>query len=428
LANTNYTVTGTTNGCSNTISTFVVVEPSPTLTINSASVCTGQNASLNVSGANSYVWNTGSALSSIIVAPPSTTIYTVTGTTANCSTTATTTVMVSALPVLTVASQTICSGQSATLTATGATTYSWNTGAISPQIVVNPLNFSTFTVTGINGGCSNSTTVTVTVYDLPVAAFVADTLLGCAPLCVKFTNLSSVTQGTINSVTWTFGATETSILNNPTHCFNSPGMFNVALTVIADNGCRNSITHYNMINVFNVPTAEFTSNAEDADVFEPIVNFLDKSSTDVVSYSWNFGDLSVSDQKDPTHVYNQEGIYTTTLVAINQNGCTDTVRHQLKIKGLFTFYAPNAFTPNEDGRNDVFLPLGTGWNADEYELSIFDRWGTKCFFTKDVNLGWNGKANNGALIAQQDAYTWKVELTDVFGKFHSFIGSVILLK
>ena len=52
--------------------------------------------------------------------------------------------------------------------------------------------------------------------------------------------------------------------------------------------------------------------------------------------------------------------------------------------------------------HDVFLPMGVGWNPDTYELNIFDRWGNNCFITQEVNKGWDGKANNGAEIAQID--------------------------
>jgi gliding motility-associated-like protein len=102
--------------------------------------------------------------------------------------------------------------------------------------------------------------------------------------------------------------------------------------------------------------------------------------------------------------------------------------HDVIVKGIFTFYAPNTFTPNEDRVNDVFIPLGVGWDLEKYELNIFDRWGNNCFNTKDAGKGWDGKVNNGNEPAQIDTYTWKVNLTDVFGKNHKYIGRISIIK
>jgi len=102
------------------------------------------------------------------------------------------------------------------------------------------------------------------------------------------------------------------------------------------------------------------------------------------------------------------------------------VIHDVIVKGIFTFYTPNTFTPNEDFINDVFLPIGVGWDPDKYQLEIFDRWGNNCFTTKVVARGWDGRANNGNKTAQIGTYTWKVELTDVFGVSHNYIGRITL--
>ena len=67
-------------------------------------------------------------------------------------------------------------------------------------------------------------------------------------------------------------------------------------------------------------------------------------------------------------------------------------------------------------------------SKNKYQLNIFDRWGNNCFSTKDVNVGWDGKANKGIESAQIDTYTWKVELKDVFDKKHKFIGSITILR
>ena len=64
----------------------------------------------------------------------------------------------------------------------------------------------------------------------------------------------------------------------------------------------------------------------------------------------------------------------------------------------------------------------------EYHLWVFDRWGNVVFNTTDINTGWDGRANNGTDIAQQDVYVWKVKLKDVFGNNHEYIGTVTLVR
>jgi gliding motility-associated-like protein len=126
--------------------------------------------------------------------------------------------------------------------------------------------------------------------------------------------------------------------------------------------------------------------------------------------------------------YQDEGDYPVKLVATNNFGCKDSIIKTIRVEPIFTFYAPNTFTPNGDKTNDLFFPLGVGWNEDKYTLYIFDRWGEMIFTSSDVRKGWEGKAKNGSDMAQQDVYIWKVELDDVFKKHHSYIGHITLLK
>ncbi|HXB39327.1 MAG TPA: M43 family zinc metalloprotease [Bacteroidia bacterium] len=161
-----YTVTGTnTAGCTKTSTSTVTVNALPVVTVSSASVCTGSSAILTASGASTYSWSTGANTSTVSVAPGTTTVYTVTGTnTAGCTKTSTSTVTVNALPVITASSSTVCAGQPTIITAGGANTYTWNTGATSSSISVTPTSNTVYTVNGTDmNGCNNSATSTVMV-------------------------------------------------------------------------------------------------------------------------------------------------------------------------------------------------------------------------------------------------------------------------
>ena len=74
------------------------------------------------------------------------------------------------------------------------------------------------------------------------------------------------------------------------------------------------------------------------------------------SWSWNFGDGSISNEKDPNHTYRNKGQYLVSLAATNSEGCTSNINKDILINEDYNLLAPNSFTPNGDGINDYFLP------------------------------------------------------------------------
>ena len=96
------------------------------------------------------------------------------------------------------------------------------------------------------------------------------------------------------------------------------------------------------------------------------------------------------------------------------------------VKDVYTFFAPNAFTPDGDGLNDVFLPQGHAIDLNEYKLYIFNRWGEIIFETYHYDEGWDGTVNG--VLVQMDTYVWRVELQDIFGENHKYIGRVSVVR
>src|SRR5258706_456356 len=178
---TTYTVTGTDiNGCTASTQVTVNVNPLPVVTVSSASICNGQSTTLSANGANTYSWSPVTSLSvttgSTVTANPASTItYTVTGIDNNgCTSTGQGTVSVTTVAVTVSPNTAICNGFPTTLSANGATTYSWSPAAslsssIGSSVSANPNATTTYTVIGTTNGCTASAQVTITVNGIILA-------------------------------------------------------------------------------------------------------------------------------------------------------------------------------------------------------------------------------------------------------------------
>ncbi len=234
-ANTSYTVTGTdANGCSAMAVSNVTVNAIPVISAPSVTICAGSSIVLNASGANTYTWSNGVNTASNSVSPTTNTSYTVGGTSAaGCfGNNVVTNVTVGAAPSISVNSATVCAGSSATLTANGATTYTWSNNASGASIVVTPTVNTTYSVSGNLTGCSTgaSNTANVEVNALPlISANTSNTLL-----CIG--QSASLTATGANTYAWSNSATGAVIVVTPTA--------NTTYTVTGTdaNGCENTAT------------------------------------------------------------------------------------------------------------------------------------------------------------------------------------------
>jgi len=145
----------------------VLAQPTLALTASQMSVCPGSSVTLNVSGATTYTWSTGSNSTSVVVTPTVATGYNVVGTnTLGCNTTSLITIGTYTLPVVSIitSANTICAGANAVLTAGGGVTYLWNTVSTSSMITVSPTVTTTYSVTGTSAqGCSKTAVFTQSV-------------------------------------------------------------------------------------------------------------------------------------------------------------------------------------------------------------------------------------------------------------------------
>src|ERR1051325_655532 len=169
------------------------------------------------------------------------------------------------------------------------------------------------------------------------------------------------------------------------------------------------------------PVADFSLNPADmVSLLDPTVAFTDLSSGNPTQWNWDFGDMfsgnNTSTQQNQTHVYPVTGVYCITLtIADNSGACQDTITKCLRVGTPFTFYVPNAFTPNTDGFNEFFTAYGS--YIKDFDMNIFDRWGNliwHCHTNMEPNMDpkctWDGKVKRDKQVVQEDVYVWKVEL------------------
>jgi hypothetical protein len=275
---TTYTVTVTgANGCTATASRTVTLNSVPNAQIiGGTEVCAGGSTTLFASGGTSYLWSTGAATSSTSVTPAQTTTYTVTVTGANTCTSSTThTVTVNALPTAQVnGPSTICSGLSATLTASGGTSYLWNTTDATAAITVTPANTTTYTVTVTDANsCSAIASQTVTVANNPTASITGNTAI-CAG------SPTTLTANGGNTYTWGGGETTSAITVSPA----ATTTYSVTVSVGANCTASTNIT----VNVTPMPAISggITGPATLCD--GDTVQYSVASDANTDSYSWTF--------------------------------------------------------------------------------------------------------------------------------------------
>ena len=185
----------------------------------------------------------------------------------------------------------------------------------------------------------------------PVANFTASTTSGCAPLGVTFRDQST---GSPFSWNWDFGNGQLSTAKDVNVTYSQPGVYTVRLVVKNASGVDEEIKT-NYITVFPSPSAAFTANLTTA-CAPATIQFSDLSTTppgagSIVSWSWDFGDGSSSNQQNPSHTYTSTGFYNVSLVITSSTGCKNTaavgrfIRIVSGVNADFSFSQPGTCQP-----------------------------------------------------------------------------------
>ena len=323
--------------------------------------------------------------------------------------TATNDLFVTDLPTVNLGNDTvICDGEILTLDATGQNaTYLWHDNSTnSTYDVINVGDYSVI-ITDSNG-CINSDTIHVALNLLPYIDLGND-----IEICQDdVLTLDVYLEGA--SYLWNDNSTISSFNIDTT------GFYSVILT--DSNGCSNSDTINIIINP--LPNSDFTFNPQPTDLNNPNILFSNISSANT-SYEWNLGDGTIIENlNNINHIYLFSGEYDVSLISLNEFDCIDTVIYQIIIDpGGFDLFIPNAFTPNNDEHNELFVIKGR--YIIDFNIKIFNRWGKKIFESDNIEKHWDGRFQ-GKLV-QQEKYTYLVTVLDVNADIHEFPGTVHLI-
>ena len=447
-----------TNGCKGYDTVNVAVNPLPILDLgNDTSFCIGGEVSLNANNAGSrFVWSTGEITQQITVDQSGT--YGVQLTDVNgCSASDSVSVVVHLNPVVDLGNDTvICEPDFVTIAVGSWTSQVWSTGENGKEIQVN--STQTIYVDVLDGNdCPGSDTLRVQVNPLPVVDLGNDTticlnetvLLNAENLGYLYSWNTGATSQTIEitegfykvQVQDAFGCSgQDSIIINldlipdpypekefricageeltlsPANGFENyaiswPGLSaSSSFTVNASGEYSSSVTSAFCSDTFELKLevvdlpvfAIVNQSAKDKVCFdyETVVLEMETNNLNGLTFEWSTGEIASGIE------VSQAGIYE--LVVANDY-CEAAQEIELLEYCPPSLYVPNAFSPNQDGINDVFNAKGL--RIVDYELFIYDRWGLQLFKSEDLNVGWNGEYKGQ--VVQQDVYVYKI--------FYSFL-------
>jgi len=397
-----YHVIGTNaNGCSNSDSVIVTVNPLPTVFAgNDTTLCFQASYTLSGSGATTYTWNNG-VTNGVPFTVTANTTYTVQGIDGNgCQNTDQVTLTTKPLPTVDAGSdKAVCFGDSLFFTATGSgVSYSWSNGLINGDYFI-PTSTMTLTVTATAAnGCIKTDQVIATVNPLPTVDAGPDRII-CKGQAIA---LNAVSNG---SIVWGGG-----VVNNLP--FNPSTTATYGVTATSAAGCVNTdditvtVGDYPNANFYTLTPTQYSPNS----TFD-FVNL----STGAATYDWDFGDLiGTSTVTNPSYTYQPlvTATYFVTLVVSSTLGCKDSLTSIVQLinnsPGVDVII-PTGFSPNNDSDNDDWTIYGIE-NYPNSKISVYNRWGLSVFEGSELNPTWNG-IYGGVMLPTADYY-YIVELSD----------------
>ena len=329
------------------------------------------------------------------------------------------------MPTLTVVASkdTLCPNEEVTIEAFTETpiSYRWNTGDTIPRFTLVPEDvITTYTVTvTYENGCSRSDSVTVyAVASIDPPTFTLDPNEDCAGS--RFV----ITANDYAQYRWSNGATTQSITVYPQVTTT------YSLTVSDEVGCSSSAE--TQVVVHPIPQAAFAPERfltylEDGGADVQFLDFSEGASNWLYDFGDQWSNSNTSIDQSPIHTYTHSGIYTVTQWVTSDFGCMDSVTRMVSIQKPFYFYVPNAFTPDGDGINEIWLPQGEGVDESNYVCMVFDRNGRLIFKTNSLTQGWDGRDQHGKAVPCA-SYVYVIQTSTMDATPKEFTGTVTVVR
>ncbi len=280
------------------------------------------------------------------------------------------------------------------------------------------------TVTDINN-CQDTYVQTIEWYPESEIMIMPEDDTGCEPFTVTIINNSFPING--YTTEWTLGDGQTSTESSPTHTYEEPGVYTVSIKITSPIGCVSQQTFPDLITVFPTPISDFAFSPDTPTNFDPLVTFSDQS-TGAAMWYWDFGTGDFSTQSNPTYSFPDTGRFDVQLVVTHPQGCTDTSVQVVDVEPRFTYFLPNAFTPNYDDVNDGFQGAGIFYGIEQFEMTIWNRWGELIFTANDPNIAWNGKKNNTGGMVKNGVYVYLVKIIGARNQKFEYKGFATVIR
>lgn len=410
------------NNCSASAVKTVTFVPNPNVICDNKDMCYGHSANLFANGATNYSWSPSAGLnvtngSAVIASPSVTTVYTLVGNNSFCTSVVNVTVGVIPYPnaIISSPNQEICFGNSTTINATGAMGYNWSpnyaiSSLVDPSVVVSPSVTTNYTITSYN---FSGTVVCAETKMMPIAVVpqVTPSISNNAVICAG--EKTTLHAGGGNTFVWTPSVTLNQ--NNISGVVASPTASTIYTVHISNSAyCGHDATVSVIVNPLPIVSAgrDTTYNLD-----EPMFLFAKGTGT----LTWTSGEgifCSVCPETKITATHS--GCYV--IETINEFGCKAKDDVCIEITTNSGVFIPNAFSPNGDGLNEVFLVYG--YSISDVTMDIFDRWGERLFSSTDQKLGWDGTYKGKPCT--NDSYVYKVSYKGLDGKKQYKTGHVTI--
>ena len=279
-------------------------------------------------------------------------------------------------------------------------------------------------------GASDSACTLINVYAPIAASFILDEPFGCDPHYVQMSS-DYIGFQNIASMKWYYGdGAMGNSLASSNHLYSTPGWYYPWLEIIDHNGCTYRDTLENPVVVWPTPHAQFTVD-EDLVILPNSTFRFSNTTTTGESYLWTFDELGSSNVIDTSWTFpvETEGNYLIGLVAYNQFGCRDSIYKYVRVDEEIDLYIPNAFTPDNDGINDVWQLKGKGFQKNAFKAEVFNRWGEILYQSDDSEYAWTGNYQNGDQFVPDGIYFYRIVIRDTQHDVnHRYEGHITLLR